>query len=138
MFTVVRCGNCKRCWGIVGKGKKCPHCGHISDDNIQIVSVVDNANDLQKEVALANMPDNLRGQFRDKLSTKIVSSETPSASKLLDCIRIAAIDGVVGLERLAGALRGKGISLSAEDVAEEAVSQGLLMRTNDGFYVILQ
>ena len=138
MFTVVRCGNCKRCWGIVGKGKKCPHCGYISDDNIQIVSVVDNANDLQKEVALANMPENLRDQFRDKLSTKTVSSVTPSASKLLDCIRIAAIDGVVGLERLAGALRGKGISLSAEDVAEEAVSQGLMMRSNDGSYVILQ
>ena len=138
MFTVVRCGNCNRCWGIVGEGKKCPHCGHVSDDNIQIVSVVDNANDLQKEVALANMPENLRDQFRDKLSSKKVNSETPTANKLLDCIRIAAVDGVVGLERLAGALRGKGISLLAEDVAEEAVSQGLMMRSNDGSYVILQ
>ena len=49
----------------------------------------------------------------------------------------AIVDDVVELERLAGALRGKGITISAEDVAEEAVSQGLLIRRSDGAYLLL-
>ena len=137
MYTVVRCPNCERCWGIMGKTRRCPHCGDTVGDDLQIVSVVDNASELQREVAIANMPENLRDEMRKKLPKAIEIIENPSASLLFACIRIAAIDDVVHLERLAGALRGKGISVSAENVAEEAVSQGLLIRQNDGTYLLL-
>ena len=76
-------------------------------DDLQIVSVVDNASELQREVAIANMPENLRDEMREKLPKAIEIVENPSASQLFACIRIAAIDDVVHLERLAGALRGK-------------------------------
>ena len=137
MYTVVRCPSCKRCWGVMGKTRKCPHCGIQVGDNVQIVSVVDNASELQREVAIANMPENLRVEMRDRLPRAIEVNENPTASQLFACIRIAAIDDIVELERLSGALRGKGISINAEDVAEEAVSQGLLIRRDDESYLLL-
>ena len=137
MYTVVRCPSCERCWGVMGKARKCPHCGIQGGDDLQIVSVVDNASELQREVAIANMPENLRDEMREKLPKAIEVNENPSATQLFACIRIAAVDDVVELERLAGALRGKGITISAEDVAEEAVSQGLLIRRSDGAYLLL-
>ena len=36
----------------MGKTRKCPHCGTPTDDKLQIVSVADNASDLQREVAI--------------------------------------------------------------------------------------
>ena len=137
MYTVVRCPSCNRCWGVMGKTRKCPHCGIQVGDNVQIVSVVDNASELQREVAIANMPENLRVEMRDRLPRAIEVNENPTASQLFACIRIAAIDDIVELERLSGALRGKGISINAEDVAEEAVSQGLLIRRDDESYLLL-
>ena len=121
----------------MGKTRKCPHCGIQAGDNVQIVSVVDNASELQREVAIANMPENLREEMRDRLPRAIEVNENPTASQLFACIRIAAIDDIVELERLSGALRGKGISINAEDVAEEAVSQGLLIRRDDESYHLL-
>ena len=121
----------------MGKTRKCPHCGIQVGDNVQIVSVVDNASELQREVAIANMPENLREEMRDRLPRAIEVNENPTASQLFACIRIAAIDDIVELERLSGALRGKGISINAEDVAEEAVSQGLLIRRDDESYLLL-
>ena len=121
----------------MGKTRKCPHCGIQAGDNVQIVSVVDNASELQREVAIANMPENLREEMSDKLPKAIEVNENPTASQLFACIRIAAIDDIVELERLSGALRGKGISINAEDVAEEAVSQGLLIRRDDESYLLL-
>ena len=138
MYTVVRCANCERCWGIMGKTRKCPHCGTLAGDKLQIVSIADNASDLQREVAIANMPEDLRDEMREKLPRAIEIVEDPSASLLFSCIKIAAVDDVVELDRLAGALRGKGVQIDAEDVAEEAVGQGLLFRRNDGSYLLLQ
>ena len=83
------------------------------------------------------MPENLRKEMEQKLPKAIEINENPSANQLFACIRIAAVDDVVHLDRLAGALRGKGISVNAEDVAEEAVSQGLLIRQADGSYLLL-
>ncbi len=138
MYTVVRCSNCERCWGIKGKTRKCPHCGTLASDKLQIVSVADNASELQREVAIANMPESLRDEMRQKLPRAIEIVEDPSASLLFSCIKTAAIDNVVVLDRLAGALRGKGVEIDAEDVAEEAVSQGLLFRQGDGTFLLLQ
>ncbi len=67
MYTVVRCPSCERCWGVMGKARKCPHCGIQVGDDLFIVSVVDTASELQREVAIANMPENLRDEMREKL-----------------------------------------------------------------------
>ena len=103
MYTVVRCPSCERCWGVRGKTRKCPHCGYQPGDDLQIVSVVDNASELQREVAIANMPESLRDEMRDRLPKAIEVNENPSASQLFACIRTAAIDDIVGTDRLAGA-----------------------------------
>ena len=105
---------------------------------MQIVSVAENASDLQREVAIANMPENLRDEMKEKLPRAIEVNESPSASLLYECIRTAAIDGLIELQRLSGALRGRGIAISAEDVAEEAVAQGLLIQRDEKSYLLLQ
>ena len=138
MYTVVRCSSCERCWGIKGKTRKCPHCGTLAGDKLQIVSVADNASDLQREVAIANMPESLRDEMREKMPRAIEIVEDPSAKLLFSCIKIASVDNVVELDRLAGALRGKGVTISAEDVAEEAVGQGLMIHRDDNSYLLLQ
>ena len=122
----------------MGKTRKCPHCGFPADDKLQVVSVAENASDLQREVAIANMPENLRDEMRQKLPKAIEVNDNPSANLLFECIRIAAIEGIVFLDRLAGALRGKGVTISAEDVAEEAVGQGLMIHRDDNSYLLLQ
>ena len=122
MYTAVRCSDCERCWGIKGKTRKCPHCGTLASDKLQIVSVADNASDLQREVAIANMPESLRDEMRQQLPRAIESVDDPSASLLFSCIKTAAIDNVIRLDRLAGALRGKGVEIDAEDVWLDRVS----------------
>ena len=138
MYTVVRCSTCGRCWGVKGKARKCPHCGNPTTNSLQIVSVVDNASELQKEVSIANMPESIRDELLSKIPNKVLTDKEPSFTQLMACIRIAAIDDVVDIERLAGALRGKGIRVAAEDVAEEGISQGLLMRNGKNEFLLLQ
>ena len=138
MFIVVRCPSCEKCWGLKGKPRSCPHCGISVRDDFAIVSTTDSASELQREVAILNMPENLREEMREKLPLSPEYDNEPSMNKILASIRTAAINDVVDLDRLAGALRGRGITISAEQVAEEAVGQGLLMRTNDGKYLLLQ
>jgi len=105
---------------------------------LQVVSVAENASDLQREVAISNMPENLRDEMRQKLPKEVEVNQSPSATLLFECIRIAAIENIVSLDRLAGALRGKGVTISAEDVAEEAVGQGLMIHRDDNSYLLLQ
>ena len=138
MYIVVRCPSCKKCWGIKGKPRSCPHCGESVKDDLEIISTTDSASELQREVSILNMPENLRDEMREKMPRTVEVNDDPTPSQLYSCIKIATVDEILTLERLAGALRGKGISIGAEDVAEEAVSQGLLMRTNDGNYLLLQ
>ena len=138
MFIVVRCPSCEKCWGLKGKPRSCPHCGISVRDDLAIVSTTDSAIELQREVAILNMPENLREEMREKLTISPEYHNEPSMNKILASIRTAAIDDVIDLHRLAGALKGRGITISAEQVAEEAVGQGLLMRTNDGKYLLLQ
>jgi len=138
MYTVVRCASCKRCWGIKGRPRTCPHCGAATGDDTLIVSTVENASELQWEVALANTPEQLREQLRNAMPKAIEVRDDPSATLLFSCIRMAAVDDIVKLERLGGVLRGNGIIISAEDVAEEAEAQGLLLRQSDDSYLLLQ
>lgn len=138
MYTVVRCASCKGCWGTKGRPRSCPHCGAATGDDTLIVSTVDNASELQREVALANTPEQLRKQLRDAMPKAIEVRDDPSAALLFSCIKMAAIDDIVELERLGGVLRGNGIIISAEDVAEEAEAQGLLLRQSEGSYLLLQ
>ena len=100
MYTVVRCSNCERCWGIMGKTRKCPHCGTAAGDDIQIVSIAENASELQREVALANMPESLREEMRDKLPKAIEINENPSAKPRK--IDKSILTGRLGLEALNG------------------------------------
>ena len=107
-------------------------------DDLKIISTVDSASMLQREVAIANMPEQLRDEMRSRMSLQEEIIEQPSPSLLLWCINNAAEEGIITLQRLQGILHGKGVMVDSEDIAEEGVSQGLLLRQSDGTYLLLQ
>ena len=138
MWTVVRCPACNKCWGVQKRAKSCPHCGAVVGDDVTVVSTAENPGELQREVAIANMPEELRDEFRTRMPKVVEVVEEPTAAMLFECIRSATIDDEVTLERLASSLRGKGISVPAEVVADEAVAQGLLFQRDETNFILLQ
>jgi len=132
----LRCTNCQQCHGGAKAGKSCPHCG--SSSGFLVVSTVESPTDLQREVAIANMPESLRDEMRKKMPKAVEIVESPSAGQLFSAIKAASIDDILSLERLEIQLRSRGIHISAIDVAEEAISQGLLLKQNDSEYILLQ
>jgi len=84
------------------------------------------------------MPESLRDEMRKKMPNTVEIVESPSAAQLLSAIKAASIDDILSLERLDIQLRTRGIQISAIDVAEEAISQGLLLKQNDSEFVLLQ
>jgi len=83
------------------------------------------------------MPEELQDEMRERMPVTVEIVEQPPASLLLWCIKNAAESDIISLERLTGVLRGKGVLVDAEDVAEEGVAQGLLFRQSDGTYLLL-
>lgn len=84
------------------------------------------------------MPESLRDEMRKKMPKAVEIVESPSAGQLFSAIKAASIDDILSLERLEIQLRSRGIHISAIDVAEEAISQGLLLKQNDSEYILLQ
>ncbi|HIF45360.1 MAG TPA: hypothetical protein EYQ73_00985 [Candidatus Poseidoniales archaeon] len=137
MYTVVRCPACSRCWGIQGRTKMCPHCGTNVSDDLSIVSTVEDASQLQKEVALANLPDEIRDQVENRMTKAVQFGQEPDARELYSALKIAENEGIIHLDRLAGVLRAKGISIDPEDVVQRAISEGLLLDNDDGSFLVL-
>jgi len=68
----------------------------------------------------------------------MVVEEEADAGLFLAPLRLAADDkGVISHEKLAIELQRKGIPISIEDLLEEAVHQGLLLRASQDRYVLL-
>jgi hypothetical protein len=137
MYTVVKCPACSSCWGIQGKAHKCPHCGLPVSDDITVISTVEDASQLQKEVALANLPEEIREQVAKRMTKAVEFCEEPDARELYASLKTAENAGVIRTDRLAGVLRAKGISIDPEDVIQRAISEGLLLRIDDGSFLVL-
>jgi len=137
MWSIVRCPGCKKCRGIRNKVGKCSYCGFVGDD-VEVVGKAVDSSQLQREVALANMPAELRDELRKKMRPEMIVEEEADAGLFLAPLRLAADEkGVVSHEKLAIELQRKGIPISIEDLLEEAVHQGLLLRASQDRYVLL-
>jgi hypothetical protein len=137
MWSIVRCPGCKKCRGIRAKAGKCSYCGFVGED-VEVVGKAVDSSQLQREVALANMPAELRDEMRKKMRPEMVVEEEADAGLFLAPLRLAADEeGVVSPEKLALELQRKGILISTEDLLEEAVHQGLLLRASQERYVLL-
>lgn len=137
MWSIVRCPGCKKCRGIRGKAGKCNYCGFVGED-VEVVGKAADSGQLQREVALANMPEELRDEMREKMRPEMIIEDEADASLLLAPLRLAVNDkGVVSPKKLALELQRKGIPIAIEDLLEEAVHQGLLLRSGQDQYILL-
>lgn len=137
MWSIVRCPGCKKCRGIRKKVGKCSYCGFVGED-VEVVGKAVDSSQLQREVALANMPAELRDEMRKKMRPEMVIEEEEDAGLFLAPLRLAADErGVVSQKKLALELQRTGITISTDDLLEEAVHQGLLLRAGDDRFVLL-
>ena len=137
MWSIVRCPGCKKCRGIRGKAGKCNYCGFVGED-AEVVGKAADSGQLQREVALANMPEELRDEMREKMRPEMIIEDEADASLFLAPLRLAVNDkGVVSPKKLALELQRKGIPIAIEDLLEEAVHQGLLLRSGQDQYILL-
>ena len=137
MWSIVRCPGCKKCRGIRGKAGKCNYCGFVGED-VEVVGKAADRGQLQREVALANMPEELRDEMREKMRPEMIIEDEADASLFLAPLRLAVNDkGVVSPKKLALELQRKGIPIAIEDLLEEAVHQGLLLRSGQDQYILL-
>ena len=137
MWSIVRCPGCKKCRGIRGKAGKCNYCGFVGED-VEVVGKAADSGQLQREVALANMPEELRDEMREKMRPEMIIENEADASLFLAPLRLAVNDkGVVSPKKLALELQRKGIPIAIEDLLEEAVHQGLLLRSGQDQYILL-
>ncbi|MDP6869375.1 MAG: hypothetical protein QGI21_01210 [Candidatus Poseidoniaceae archaeon] len=137
MYYVIKCINCERHSGSKGRAKKCPHCGSIFSDS-EVVGTMDSAGDLQRAVALANMPTELRDEMARKMPRNIEVISKPSPGDLLLAIEDASIDGKLTTEMLSSSLLSRGIMIEVSYVIQEAISQGLLFDCGEENFVLLQ
>lgn len=84
------------------------------------------------------MPEQLRDEMRKKMPKAVEIVENPSAAQLFSAIKAASIADVITLERLEVQLRSRGFEISALDVIEEAVSQGLVLKESNSEFILLQ
>ena len=137
MWSIVRCPGCKKCRGIRGKAGKCNYCGFVGED-VEVIGKAADSGQLQREVALANMPEELRDEMREKMRPEMIIEDEADASLFLAPLRLAVTDkGVVSPKKLALELQRKGIPIAIEDLLEEAVHQGLLLRSGQDQYILL-
>ena len=137
MWSIVRCPGCKKCRGVRGKAGKCNYCGFVGED-VEVVGKAADSGQLQREVALANMPEELRDEMREKMRPEMIIEDEADASLFLAPLRLAVNDkGVVSPKKLALELQRKGIPIAIEDLLEEAVHQGLLLRSGQDQYILL-
>ena len=137
MWSIVRCPGCKKCRGTRGKAGKCNYCGFVGED-VEVIGKAADSGQLQREVALANMPEELRDEMREKMRPEMIIEDEADASLFLAPLRLAVNDkGVVSPKKLALELQRKGIPIAIEDLLEEAVHQGLLLRSGQDQYILL-
>ena len=141
-WHVVRCGACSTCHGHRGIGRVCPHCGQKLQSDAEIVISVATASELRIEVALANTPEELRDNLRDRLqsSQKLIQQDEPISFHGLAQVLRDNTDqkGVLTVQSLQPALDRNGDSLDAQDLIDMAESQGMLVRLSTDCWQLLE
>jgi len=141
-WLVLRCQSCSQCSGHRTVGGRCPHCGHPYSLQTEVVAEVPNAAMLHREVALANTPERLREELRQRMEHEHQPPEnesTVSPDRLLKAIREACdAAGTIELPCLERALIQSGLRLSAQHVMEQAESESMVVRTGHQRWMLLE
>lgn len=130
-WLVVRCSACQRCSGQRRQGGRCPHCGMALSSSCEVVKECHSSADLHMEVALANTPEELRDELRQRMTAlpKSDSAQPVSLRAILTELRnLSEDDGSLGLEVVRLHLKKRAMDASPEAFMEQAELEGLVLR----------
>ena len=130
-WLVVRCAACNRCSGQRRQGGRCPHCGTSLTTTCEVVKECDSSATLHLEVALANTPEELRGELRQRMrSLPNPETEQPLSMRavLKELRNLSEGDGSIGLEVVRSHFHKRTMEASPEGFMEQAELEGLVLR----------
>ena len=130
-WLVVRCSACQRCSGQRRQGGRCPHCGTALSASCEVVKECHSSADLHMEVALANTPEELRDELRQRMTALPESDSTQPVSLraiLTELRNLSEDDGSLGLEVVRRHLEKRAMDASPEAFMEQAELEGLVLR----------
>nr|AIF08138.1 hypothetical protein [uncultured marine group II/III euryarchaeote KM3_27_D02] len=143
-FLVFRCPECERCFGKLSAAAsgRCPACGSAA--NHKVIDRAKDDDDLQRRVALANVPSELRkelGAKIDKMPAYDSGKQDSVSAVKLRSLLLASRDeeNRLSVTTLQVALAKEGIE---EPTAEELISmaefEGVLIRHSEGEWLYLE
>lgn len=141
-WLVLRCASCGQCSGHrSGKGR-CPHCGLAFPRDAEVVASVARADALQMEVALANTPDALRDELRQRMERDLkhapAQDETPPTA-LFQALRETADEvGEITSIGVQSVLTRFGAEQSVEELMTRAEAEGLVLRRGPQRWMLLE
>jgi len=133
-WMVVRCAACGRCTGHRQAPRTCSRCGQAFPRDAEVVAYAANANDLQRAVALANTPEELRDELTRRMGgSGRLDADAASPAFLLEALRQAAdASGVLVRSAVDGVLRSMEADQTVDDVMAMVESEGLVLRLGHG------
>ena len=135
-WLVIRCPNCKQCFGHRSLTGRCPHCGQSLPHDTEVVCEVQSAAHLHIEVALANTPETLRASLRKRLeqnNRSFESTEELSPRALMAVLRKRADEnGIIDKKTVLLALQQYDCEIPVDDLMERAESEGFALRLHNG------
>lgn len=130
-WLVVRCAACQRCSGQRRQGGRCPHCGTALSSSCEVLKECHSSADLHMEVALANTPEELRAELRQRMTAlpEPDAAQPVSVRAVLTELRnLSEDDGSLGLEVVRLHLEKRAMDASPEAFMEQAELEGLVLR----------
>tara|TARA_B100000131_G_scaffold182901_1_gene176402 strand:- start:39 stop:476 length:438 start_codon:yes stop_codon:yes gene_type:complete len=140
-WTVLRCASCGQCFARkAGQQAKCSRCGLAANEASEVVSHAANVQQLQHEIAMANVPEELREELASKLAPPkpTISHKDDDPRSLRHCLIDAAKDGIVDKESVQSSLAKMNISMRAIDLLDMAYQQGLLLQLSEDEWQLIE
>ena len=118
---------------------RCTRCGTLANASTEVVSHAMNVEQLQGEIGAANIPEDLREEFIEKMqhTTPVHSHVEDDPRRLKECLLLAAEDGTVSSESVTKSLARMDIRMNANNLIEMGYEQGLLFKLSEDEWQVL-
>ena len=141
-WSVVRCPACRNCHGTRGQPRQCPHCGQSLPSTTPIIATAESSAQLRIEVALANTPEELRAELREKLESMdepLITSSSASPRAIFKAIsKVVGDDMILHRSDVQSILDNHESEQSVDNLLEKMELDGTLVRQQDGTWLLLE
>ena len=140
-WLVIRCASCGQCSGQRRQKGRCPHCGSQLDGTSEVVKECTSSAELHLEVGLANTPEALRGELRNRLSNSVPSGppgELSNRALLKELRALADRESIIDFETVRQHLEKKSVETPVDGLMEQAELEGLALRLANGRWMFFE